>query len=67
MEAVKKPWTNSKIFEVIRHLKNAKVATESGSRRTPADYYCSRQYEVMSISELDYLILKRIALIQPFV
>lgn len=57
--AIKNPWTNNKVFEVIRHLKNAKVSIESGCRRTPAEYYWSKKYQVMSIDDVDYLILKK--------
>ena len=56
---IKKPWTNDKVFEVIRHVKNATVSMQSGARRTPAEYYWSKKYDVMSISDVDYLILKK--------
>lgn len=56
---IKKPWTNERIFEVTRNLKNAMVSIESGSRRTPAQYYWSKKYEVLNEGDMDYLILKR--------
>ncbi|KAL4704952.1 hypothetical protein ACJJTC_013409 [Scirpophaga incertulas] len=44
-ETIKKLWTNDKVLEVIRHLKNARVSIECGSRRTPAEYHWSKKYE----------------------
>ncbi|GBP34144.1 hypothetical protein EVAR_30695_1 [Eumeta japonica] len=39
--AVKTPWAKEKIFEVIRHVKSAEVAINSGVRRNAAEYYWS--------------------------
>ncbi|GBP20844.1 KRAB-A domain-containing protein 2 [Eumeta japonica] len=57
--AVKTPWAKEKIFEVIRHVKSAEVAINSGVRRNAAEYYWSSRYDVMNIGGSDYLILKR--------
>ncbi|GBP77960.1 hypothetical protein EVAR_83208_1 [Eumeta japonica] len=47
--AVKTPWAKEKIFEVIRHVKSAEVAINSGVRRNAAEYYWSSRYDVMNI------------------
>ncbi|XP_028176907.1 melanoma-associated antigen C1-like [Ostrinia furnacalis] len=55
---VVKPWTKDKVFEVIEHIKAAKVAMESDHRRNPIRYWHLR-YDVIKIAEKDVLIMKK--------
>lgn len=56
---VKKPWTKQMIFEVIHHIKTAKVAMECGDRRNSTQYYWWKKYDIMNVAGEDYLILKK--------
>ncbi|CAB3234185.1 unnamed protein product [Arctia plantaginis] len=51
----KKPWTQDRILEVIRDLKNIKVTMKKKS----VDYYWMNKYEVITTSSEEYLIAKK--------
>lgn len=51
----KKPWTQERIIEVMRDLKNIKVSMKKKS----VDYYWMNKYEVITTSSEEYLIAKK--------
>ncbi|XP_063632483.1 KRAB-A domain-containing protein 2-like [Cydia splendana] len=56
---VKRPWTQDRVAEVIRHIQTGKAAADAGGRRTSAQYYWSTKYDVTQIGSKTYLILKK--------
>lgn len=64
---IKKPWTNQRVLEVIRELKTAKLAVDSGVRRSPSQYYWCAKYDLVHIGNNDILIFKKQAPEEPTV
>ncbi|KAI8438957.1 hypothetical protein MSG28_011270 [Choristoneura fumiferana] len=64
---VKKPWTSDRVLEVIRDMKAAKAALDSGVRRTSSQYYLCAKYDLIHVGNDDYLIFKKKAPEEPTV
>ncbi|XP_053612938.1 KRAB-A domain-containing protein 2-like [Plodia interpunctella] len=59
MTSLRKPWTKSRILEVIQILKSDQAVIESGNRRNASQYYWSTKYEVATFEGEECLIMKR--------